>query len=1703
MEQNLQKHLDVQMKKRRLKRTWKRIVSVLGSIVVFCTTYALILPAITMSETSYCGIEEHKHDEACYSSNLICEHENESIEPHEHSDQCYALEKMLKCELEEMEGHVHNEQCKELKDILVCELEETEEHSHNEECWIEEENIVCELEETEGHAHTEECWEEITNLICELPLTMEVSEEETHVHEDTCYEKAFICEVDEHTHSLACFSNPEADVEAAADWEQTIPKELTGIWHEDILLVAESQLGYEESIKNYIVTEEEALKGYTRYGDWYGDSYGHWCAMFVSFCLNYAEIPEMEMPYDSNCQNWLEELQALERYEEADTYEPLPGDLVFFSFGKTRSDHVGLVKEVTEDGQLRTIEGNSVNNKVEYRTYDLNDENIIGYGKLPENTKTGQIVKITAEEDWATATATFEEGVLPQETILKISLIEEEVSELEGSLQEVISENSQELLRSHFLAVEFLDKEGNVVEPTGEVLIQLNFASPVEPSLMQTYAMRREVSNDEISDSDWSFYSIDDTSKTPVLENEDETLIKTNSENALESVAFTYQPNATYALAAVNTRAATIDSFSALKTAINGTSSTVEIQLGADIPFGETITISKGKNVVIDLANHTIDASSRTAFIVENGSLTITDSSNVVSNSETITDGKYYGNIATYDVSEKQLVYYVTTATPVGESRVGETAESLIKHTVTLAGRIKGGNNPIIEVKSKGTFTLNGGSLVEGKNRAIISVDGTVNLNGGYICGNSCSEDGGAVYSDNGAGVVNVSGDVVIAANSTGNRGGGIKVDEGKLNISGGVISGNRSTWSGKSEEWEGHRGGGGIFTWNATITMTGGYITNNKSDAVGYFDGGGGVLITGNTKFTLSNGYITGNEANGGGGIRTDWNNGVTLTMTGGYVCSNYARGAEGGGISVNMGANAHITGGYINDNASNTSEHWGGGGLFCSNGSNLYITKALVTNNTAQGFGGGVAGCSTGRVYLCVNQGGAVYDNAAKGLNLSGDTSAKNEDHLYAQANEVFMQNGYEDFFCALNSMVEGEMLGGQAANWSGSADGYPVVSTGVNDTLSATYIMGLTANPSEEAKAAAEARNVASLYINGNESNTHGGGVLANGYLIVGIPKDITVATRLELSGTKAYYNALGEVLEMQGGEFKFNLIDANTNAVMATAVNDKDGNITFMERIPFSQEGTFVYYLQEEVLEDKTITWDSTVYRIKVTVGYTYTQDYLQEIDKHEYKITKIEVDKKNEGDWETVTTKNPNVSEDSAVKLQVTNGPTFRNFKYDKTQVTVVKEWNDSLNHTNDSVVVGLFRDGVLQGEKVTLSRANNWRYTWTGLDIYSPENELYEYTVQEDPVPGYQTKYEVHNTSQVAGYWVPASSLELGKRYLIVSSDGTQALKITDGHKNDYLTSEDKTPVTRNNEKITIANVKYDNYYLATKAMDKIAFTAQSAKTKDDVRGTILLNTELSSAILIEPKDGKVLKGGTGLGSGYVSLFEYSQNCLNGLKEWAKDPNAKYTMIYDDTKFTAVSGITTDKAVKIYTYVEGAATGNEIIYTVTNTPTNELNYNLEITKQSGSDSNIKLSGASFELRKMNSAGELEALSFVKQSEGAYVYVSSSNVLDSTISLKTAARGKLMLSGLPAGEYILHETQAPIGYKLAEDTTVILGDSTSTTVSLTIVDEREGEYILPETGGIGTNVFTISGVAMMAASLLMGCYMTRKRERRIQ
>ena len=98
MDRDLLKNAEKYHKKLNKKKTWKKVVSVLGCMVVFCVTYALVLPAITQEEETFCQKTEHLHEDSCYAQVTTG-----------------AAEQMLICPISVEEAHVHDEYCYELQ----------------------------------------------------------------------------------------------------------------------------------------------------------------------------------------------------------------------------------------------------------------------------------------------------------------------------------------------------------------------------------------------------------------------------------------------------------------------------------------------------------------------------------------------------------------------------------------------------------------------------------------------------------------------------------------------------------------------------------------------------------------------------------------------------------------------------------------------------------------------------------------------------------------------------------------------------------------------------------------------------------------------------------------------------------------------------------------------------------------------------------------------------------------------------------------------------------------------------------------------------------------------------------------------------------------------------------------------------------------------------------------------------------------------------------------------------------------------------------------------------------------------------------------------------------------------------------------------------------------------------------------------------
>ena len=137
-----QQTANLKHKNNRHKR-WKGIVSILACMVVFCTVYALILPALTAEGTPHCGKEEHTHTEDCYEKKLICGKE-EGEGAHHHTDECYREEPVLVCTTPESDGHQHTDDCYTEEQVLTCTNTDPD-HLHNDidGCYTTERKLTC------------------------------------------------------------------------------------------------------------------------------------------------------------------------------------------------------------------------------------------------------------------------------------------------------------------------------------------------------------------------------------------------------------------------------------------------------------------------------------------------------------------------------------------------------------------------------------------------------------------------------------------------------------------------------------------------------------------------------------------------------------------------------------------------------------------------------------------------------------------------------------------------------------------------------------------------------------------------------------------------------------------------------------------------------------------------------------------------------------------------------------------------------------------------------------------------------------------------------------------------------------------------------------------------------------------------------------------------------------------------------------------------------------------------------------------------------------------------------------------------------------------------------------------------------------------------------------------------------------------------
>ena len=143
---------------------------------------------------------------------------------------------------------------------------------------------------------------------------------------------------------------------------------------------------------------------------------------------------------------------------------------------------------------------------------------------------------------------------------------------------------------------------------------------------------------------------------------------------------------------------------------------------------------------------------------------------------------------------------------------------------------------------------------------------------------------------------------------------------------------------------------------------------------------------------------------------------------------------------------------------------------------------------------------------------------------------------------------------------------------------------------------------------------------------------------------------------------------------------------------------------------------------------------------------------------------------------------------------------------------------------------------------------------------------------------------------------------------------------------------------------------------------------------------------------------------------------------------------------------------------------------------------------IELTK-TDAETGVKLAGAGFEVRK--GSKDSQPLNFVKIKDGAYKYDPNGTITE----VVTGEDGKVTVKGLDVGTYYFKEITAPKGYSVnttqAEATLEIKekDENGKATAALTAETSMTDTKLsaLPSTGGMGTYLFTIVGVVLMACA----------------
>lgn len=442
---------------------------------------------------------------------------------------------------------------------------------------------------------------------------------------------------------------------------------------------------------------------------------------------------------------------------------------------------------------------------------------------------------------------------------------------------------------------------------------------------------------------------------------------------------------------------------------------------------------------------------------------------------------------------------------------------------------------------------------------------------------------------------------------------------------------------------------GGGIFIdYHCGFTMTGGIVQNNVAST----HEGGGIFVYGNWNGktgTASTSYchITGGTIkNNRTETKTDWG---------------------GGGVYINTDGSLRIDSASITNN---TAKGLGGGVSGCPHakiGIGKLTNGAAVFNNKAEGSN------FPNSTVLWFNMPNSVVSSSKKApsgdflvAGLSDDDMewmsklSSNQDRIAKDAegkltgliyssytlapgvygSDKFTADLANDFYCTLASYISGTDLGthpeqnGQKIAWEGFAAGIAKDSVKNGVVAESGLWTERVAIPIDQnyelhdatlclkSTATADSSGIARpVVIEGNTSNTHGGGVACNGTVEFGTyPQENEIAKPYTLTLNKEIISGITkQPIALADDSFTFVLTDGTTEY---RASSDKNGDINFTALPGGKTGGSKTFTLKEELTDEQVaagfvssvpedgigIKVDLTVTSEKVTIGTKTTTTY---------------------------------------------------------------------------------------------------------------------------------------------------------------------------------------------------------------------------------------------------------------------------------------------------------------------------------------------------------------------------------------------------------------------------------------------------------------------------------------------------------------